>query len=267
MQADCGTGIGLSNTVGPFTFTTTCPGGLSATVTHTITAVTCNGGSDGSIDVMVTGGASPFAYAWDNGDSTAVISGLMAGTYIVTITDGNGCPGSETYTISEPAALVISVSAIADTSGAGVGSATATVTGGTAPYTYEWNGTVGTDMLTGLTMGTYLLSVTDANGCSDTLSVSVDDATSTNTLDYLNNLSIHPNPTQGNLMINIELAKAANVGITVHTITGLLIADLGNESTTQQTQTIDLSSYAEGMYFVRFVIDNHVITKKVILMK
>lgn len=266
IQTDCGT-IGLGNFAGPYNFITTCPGGLSATVTTTMTDVACNGGTDGAIDLSVTGGVPAFTFAWSTGDTTEDVTGLAAGTYVVTITDGNGCPGSETYTITEPTALAVSLSSVPDTAGVGVGSIMATVTGGTAPYVYTWDGTAGTADLTALTTGTYVVSVTDANNCSDTASIFVDDFVSTTALDYVTNLSIAPNPTNGNVVIDLALSENANVGISIYTITGVLVADFGTQNTTRQTQRVDLSTYAEGMYFVRFAIDNQVITKKIVLTK
>ena len=83
-------------------FTATCtPPSLSASVTD----VTCNGGSDGAIDLTTTGGSSPFTYAWSNAATTEDISGLTAGTYSVTVTATGGCTATASYTVNEPAAL------------------------------------------------------------------------------------------------------------------------------------------------------------------
>lgn len=265
VQADCGT-VGVSAFAGPYNFTTACPGSLAATVTNSVTNVSCFGGSDGAINLTVTGGVPPFTYAWSNGATTEDVSGLAAGSYTVTITNANACSSTSTISVTEPMALVVTTSSVSDTAGAGVGSATAIATGGTTPYTYTWDGNAGMATLSGLMSGTYSVIVTDANGCTATDDATVGTVNTTN-IDYVTNLSIAPNPTKGNVTIDLELSKNADVAISIYTITGVLIADFGKENTAKQTQQIDLSNYAEGLYLIRFVIDNQVITKKMVLGK
>ena len=100
--------------------------------------------------------------------------GLIAGTYSVTVTDANGCTATELVTVSEPTAIGIATSTTdVSSNGGNDGKVTTTVTGGTAPYTYAWNNTANTKDLTGVTAGTYAVTVTDANGCTATKSVEV----------------------------------------------------------------------------------------------
>ncbi|MFK7947298.1 MAG: T9SS type A sorting domain-containing protein [Saprospiraceae bacterium] len=229
--------------------------------------VNCFGEADGEATAMVAGGTAPYTYMWSNGATTATATGLGAGTYSYTAMDTMGYSVSDTVIITEPTALAISMSAVSDTNTQAVGSATAMVTGGTMPYTYTWNGTVGSSDLTALTAGTYTVEVTDANGCMATDSVVVEDAVSTYGIEYVTNVSIYPNPTRGNTVIDLELSQNADIAISVFSITGVLIQDFGKENTSHVTHQIDLSTYAEGMYLVRFVVDNQVITKKLLITK
>src|SRR5690606_41307677 len=78
-------------------------------ITHAITDVTCNGGSNGAINITISGGTAPYGnFSWSNGAATEDISGLPAGSYTINLTDANGCPGSATFNVSEPPLLTSS---------------------------------------------------------------------------------------------------------------------------------------------------------------
>jgi len=137
----------------------------------------CNSGTDGSADLTVTGGTGAYNYAWSNSTSGQDISSLTAGTYTVTVTDVNSCQDSASVVISEPAALAVTTSITDASCGLANGSACATPAGGISPYTYIWNdplaqSTTCADSLLG---GSYNVTVSDANGCSVTASVTLND--------------------------------------------------------------------------------------------
>lgn len=137
------------------------------------TDVTCNGVSDGQVNSTVTGGTVPYTYTWSNGSTTANVSNLTVGNYCLTVTDGNGCSANACETITEPSALTLNFG-VTNVSCNGVcdGTATATVAGGTPPYSYNWSGLAGNTAtnVTAICDGIYDLVVTDAEGCSiDTL--------------------------------------------------------------------------------------------------
>lgn len=143
------------------------------TATAQPTAGVC-GGNGGSIDLMVSGSAN-FQYLWSNGATTQDISGLAAGTYSVTVTDGVGCSATASATVTvqpEPTAGINVVRPIR-CNGDTDGFLSATATGGTAPYTGKWsNGATGTN-IAGLVPGTYTVTITDANGCTDVASMTL----------------------------------------------------------------------------------------------
>jgi Secretion system C-terminal sorting domain/SprB repeat len=150
-------------------FTVTQPPALS-TVASFQTNIACNGASTGAAGVNPSGGFSPYTYSWTNGATTNAISGLIAGSYTVTVTDANGCTATRSFTITQPAALsgttiVTNVSC----NGGSNGAINLTPTGGTAPYTFNWGGGVTTEDRTGLIAGTYSVTITDANGCVRTV--------------------------------------------------------------------------------------------------
>ena len=137
-------------------------GGINSSIN-----VSCNGLSDGSATASGCGTA-PFSYIWNNGDTTASISGLAAGTYIVSITDSIGTTVVSSITITEPNALwslLDSTSSIVVCNG-NDGKIYGTVTGGTRPYNYAWSTGSTDSTIFGLTSGVYYLTVTDVNGCA-----------------------------------------------------------------------------------------------------
>lgn len=266
VEADCGL-IGASDYAGPYNFKTACANTPATSITTNVTNVSCNGASDGAIDLTVTAGVPSFSFDWSNADTTEDISGVSAGLYSIIITDGDGCPYFDSVLVAEPEVLAISFTTNPDSAGTGLGTASVTATGGTPPYSYTWDGNPGSADTTGLAGGTYLVEVTDANSCTDTVSIFVDDLVSISHIDYVTNLSIIPNPTNGLANIDLEISQRAMVGISIYSLRGELIETFVQESTGQFKHQIDLSAYADGLYFVRFVINDQVITKKLLLYK
>src|SRR5262249_5174563 len=104
---------------------------------------------------------------WSNGQTTATANGLGAGTFTLTVTDHNGCIGSDPVTITQPSAISVSNTTTANVScnGGTNGTASSTVSGGTSPYTYSWSNGQTTATANGLGAGTFTLTVTDHSGC------------------------------------------------------------------------------------------------------
>jgi gliding motility-associated-like protein len=185
------------NSLGAVPSCTSCPA-LTITPASQVN-VNCFGQSTGSFSVSTTGGASPYDYTLMNGATTIAsfsniagsqsFTSLPAGTYTLNVLDNNGCPGSTTITITQPASTV-SVSITGTTAascGANNGAATAQASGGSSPYDYVWTGSAGTlqttnnittsNSLTGLTAGTYTVTITDNNNCTTTATAVVTSTT------------------------------------------------------------------------------------------
>lgn len=143
----------------------------AATLSGVVTNAICYGGSGGSIDLSVTGGVPPYLYEWTTGDETQDISGLTAGAYDVSVIDDMGCISTRHFVLTQPSALAISFSVTNATCGSADGSVTATVSGGTPPYNYNWSSGGSLATVTGLTAGSFTLTVTDNNGCVKTKNV------------------------------------------------------------------------------------------------
>ncbi len=137
--------------------------------------VSCFGYSDGSASVSVSGGTPPYLYLWSTDGTMAAQTNLSAGSYVVTVTDANGCVGIQSITINEPSQLVVNASATDETSpGANDGTATALPGGGSPPYTFLWNTEQTTSEISDLPPGDYTVTVTDNNNCSAEETVTVD---------------------------------------------------------------------------------------------
>ncbi len=144
-------------------------------VTATSNSVICNvGGQTGSITTTVAGGVAPYTYLWNNGAGTnANPVNLGAGTYVVNVTDANGCSTSTSVVIRELEALGGSVVLKSKIScnGGNNGSATANGTGGMPPYFYQWDNGETTATAIQLDAGPHDVIITDFNGCTATLSI------------------------------------------------------------------------------------------------
>jgi hypothetical protein len=142
--------------------------GPSVTAQVTVNA-TCTTGATAT--ATATGGGTPYTYLWSNGQTTATVTNLAPGVRTVTVTDANGCAASASVTVTQPSAPTVSASVSANATCLAGGSATATASGGTTPYTFKWSNNATTAAITNLAPGTYTVTVTANNGCTATSSV------------------------------------------------------------------------------------------------
>lgn len=166
----------ISNlSAGTYTVTVTDAHGCTAQASYEVTQpaqltdngtvidVNCFGGSNGSIQLNVSGGTAPYSYLWNTGATTSFITDLSAGNYSVTFTDANGCVANINYVVNQPTVLTVS---LAGTNASCNGSATANPSGGTAPYSYLWSNGAITQSINNVPSGTYSVTVTDAHNCT-----------------------------------------------------------------------------------------------------
>ncbi len=176
---------------GSYTYTITENGGCSgfgsftipaaATVSATLNqtaSILCSGNTNAVISVSATGGQANYSYSINGTTYQAsnTFSNLGAGTYTIYAQDANGCIGSNTLTITQPAAIGINaVPTMISCAGLNNGQIFVSASGGTAPLTYSINGTtfVSSNTFNGLSAGTYTVTVKDANGCQQTFSTTI----------------------------------------------------------------------------------------------
>jgi gliding motility-associated-like protein len=154
-------------------------------VTSTVTNVPCAGVNSGSICLNVTGGTGPYSYAWSIPGNTSCQNNLAPGTYNVTVTDANNCPLPNTFTISGPVSPLVADSSFTNVLCLGQNDGTITITanGGSPTYTLSSatllpasttiNLTGGTYQYTNVAAGTHVVLITDANGCTDSETITI----------------------------------------------------------------------------------------------
>jgi gliding motility-associated-like protein len=175
-------------TAGSYTCTVTDASGCTNTVQVNITqpaaisisTVTQAAGcaqSNGSVTATASGGTGQLSYQWTNGPATATYSNLAAGTYTLTVTDANGCTATSTVAITSSAGVTATLTSTTNAScnGSSDGSIVTTASGGQGPYTYNWSAPASsaTGTASGLSAGSYTLTVTDFNGCTSQVTATI----------------------------------------------------------------------------------------------
>ncbi|MCI5057248.1 MAG: gliding motility-associated C-terminal domain-containing protein, partial [Flavobacteriales bacterium] len=142
---------------------------------------TCFGGNDANLTANVTGGTTPYLYQWNDlsQQTTVTATGLSFGIYQVAVTDDANCVSVAVAEVSQPQQISTSISIVdADCGVTGDVSATITASGGQPNYSFQWPASAGNQTsatATGLTTGTYVVTITDNNLCSKTETVIVDE--------------------------------------------------------------------------------------------
>lgn len=138
-------------------------------LTSSQTSVYCNGGNNGTATVIASGDLTPYTYLWTGtGQTSATATGLSSGIYYVTVSNVVGCSALDTVIVTEPPLLTVNTTFTnIGCFGGSNGTATATVSGGNVPYTYLWlPGGFTTSSVSGLSVNTYSVNVTDLKGCT-----------------------------------------------------------------------------------------------------
>lgn len=159
---------------GQQTFTLTEPDALN--ITANTVDVECYASSTGAIDISIVGGSTPYEFSWSNGASTEDLDQIPAGSYQLTITDGNGCTTHEAFEVTQPRPITISPTIThVNCNGDGNGSINLNVSGGTAGYDFEWDNGATAPNRSNLDGGNYSVTVTDAAGCQESQTFEIEE--------------------------------------------------------------------------------------------
>ena len=230
---------------------------LAITIDTVIDAV-CEGGSDGEIIASVAGGQIPYSFLWNDPASQifAHVSGLAEGIYGVTVTDGSGC------SVEEQATVGFQFSAPGINLGPDIvsSSSSAQVSAPTGFATYEWSTGAATSVIVVTQSGTYTVTVTDDNGCtnSDEIQVTVA-ATGLDEFDQtLGQVTLFPNPVRDVLTVQYEaLQGTETLQWELHTVLGQRL-DAGRINTAGSAgqRSLDVSTLPSGIYILH-LFDAH----------
>ena len=231
--------------------------------------VSCNGFSDGNIDVTPIGGTPPFNYSWSSGDTTEDINNIPSDMYILSLTDNNNCFFTDTIVVFEPDELVASLT---DSNGTLVSLGS----GGTSPYTYDIYSPAGifatTSNNTGVSFiinpvlaGIYTLVVTDANGCIDSsqVTITVSSIFDNTTFDKIR---LYPNPSRDIFNLSFFNSFKQDINISVYSLLGDKVYEeyikdhIGDFKT-----SFNLELFGKSMYLLEIKTNNIIINEKIIL--
>ncbi len=220
-------------------------------VDYDVDPVSCFGDSNGEIDLAILTGTPPYQFIWSNGETTEDLSDLSPGDYTVIITDANDCNLALTIEVGQPAPFVANISTTpVSSSGANDGTATVTPTGGTPPFTYNWEEGNFTPTLTGVGVGSYPVTITDANGCTAEGVAEISLFSDIEEVDGLLRFDLRPNPSAGRFFVDMAFNQLQTVALDIYNVTGQLIQSYSQQSGQNIRVAVDISHSPDGAYLL-----------------
>ena len=259
----------------PIQVTFSCPFTISANPT----SPSCNVCNDGSIDLSVndpSGTNSPFSFVWSNGELTEDIFNVSNGIYTVDVTSNNGCTKTLAFNLNDNLSCTYNYEIISNVLNStcsictdGQINMTLNDTAGYySPFTFSWSTGETTEDISNLSPGQYDLTITDVFGCDTTVSITVLDASTIglekNNIDQIN---IYPNPVTSFLYFDLNYANPSkNIKCSIYDI------DINNEivfegNFNNQSNSVDISAYPSGIYYLKLTDSNNTFIKKFIISK
>ncbi len=257
---------------GEYEFTATDANGCTISASISITepaplevsiealAIPCFGEMTEVGAVTVTGGTAPYTIDGPSGM-------IGAGEYDFTVTDANGCTTMTTLVLTQPDALSLTTSSTNATDDNADGTATVDATGGTMPYTYAWNSdpVQTTATATDLPAGDYEVTVTDANGCTSTMMVTVDMIVGLAELKDELKFDLSPNPANSQVLVSLSFSQNTDVELTLINILGRAVQKQQLNNVLNEQVTLNLSDLAAGTYLVNLKSAEGQFTRKLIV--
>ncbi len=207
----------------------------------------CSGTQAGFISIMATGGAAPYQYNWSNGASGAYVNGLSPGQYMLTVTDSKQCRRTfGPFNITFSAGITVGINATPPDSTGANGAVQAVVSQGTPPYRYFWNTGDTTQAVFNIGPGLYLLTVTDAAGCTATTSAIL---VHSQKAAYSIGVRLFPNPNDGRFRLEYLAPADTHINrLAVYSLEGRLVHQQALPAYTAGAVVVELPDLAPGVY-------------------
>lgn len=237
-----------------------------------VTNVSCNAGTNGSINLTTIGGSGSFLYSWSPvSASTQDVSGLASGTYTVQVID-TACADTiyKNFTVNQPAVLTTTFTIYPPGCGSSNGTATAVPAGGTGPFTYAWNTGATTPSVIGLTgqpTDTLIVTITDSKGCTVTDTALVSCVLGVNNSKAeVTHVSVFPNPGSGEFSLTFFARSPGDYAIEMMNDIGQTIYSEELKSFSgNYSRKMDIAHYGKGIYLLRIKGDYGITLRKVIV--
>ncbi|GAB4491519.1 MAG: hypothetical protein OHK0019_11810 [Saprospiraceae bacterium] len=260
-QTSPGGGVYWNNSTGAMTDIILPPSEpLEAGITGTFDCVSLF-----NFEAVVSGGTPPYQYLWSTGDTTSTTS-VTGGIVSLTVTDAEGCMfESGNLVISQPSPLQVDGDVTDESApGASDGSIVLNLSGGEAPFTYNWSNGATSKNLTNIPAGEYTVTVTQSNGCTSTAAFQVNLAVGADEAAVFQQLLLSPNPGDGLSFLSLKLHKTAAVRIEIRDATGRLTLEKPETTASEITWTLDLRDNPPGVYSVFIFAENEVFVRKLV---
>lgn len=213
-------------------------------------SATCQTLADGSAEVNVSGGSGNYTFEWSNGSNSQNLENAPAGNYTLTVDDANGCSSEITVSIGNSYFMGLELLVTDNSATQGNSSITVVASGGTEPYSYNWNnGEYDEAFIENLASGEYIVIVSDANGCAvtDTAYIGTVSIADVNLIELIR---LYPNPAQTEMQLDLMLTGKADVMLSVYNPIGQILWKKMLTNFSEGSEKIPVQQLASGAYFL-----------------
>ena len=244
-----------------YEFEITQPNPLAINVVEIIQPY-CHNSTDGSIHIQAVGGTAPYQYLWNDQRVGNTINDLPAGIYSVEVIDFNNCETDASYTLNNPAEIIIIAQVVNPEPGQNNGSIQVSVINAVGAVTYEWDSGHSGSYIEGLAPGLYTVTVTDENGCTaqETFELFV---TNINQPEFSEVISVYPNPAKDFVMIDFGFLYKQNWDIMIYDLKG--VVQISVMSGYSNMTKLDTGKLTSGVYIVRIISDYGIAEKVIVI--